>query len=176
MAEIENIHCPICTQPIPSSWQNGLPPALATSVQRGVLQYFSSETRARRVFLITTELTQKHFIIRTILCLVSIPIGEKLHFEVLNHAENKQSNGEVERLRLQIDLGEKGMTWDVGWDGYGWKHCISWRCSLFRSKAGQNSEDLQLCTRAQAGSAQSQSYRSLSRAIRLCPAGGCYAD
>ena len=36
MAEIENIHCPICTQPIPSSWQNGLPPALATSVQRGV--------------------------------------------------------------------------------------------------------------------------------------------
>ena len=35
MAEIENIHCPICTQPIPSSWQNGLPPALATSVQRG---------------------------------------------------------------------------------------------------------------------------------------------
>ena len=35
MAEIENIHCPVCTQPIPSSWQNGLPPALATSVQRG---------------------------------------------------------------------------------------------------------------------------------------------
>ena len=35
MAEIEIIHCPICTQPIPSSWQNGLPPALATSVQRG---------------------------------------------------------------------------------------------------------------------------------------------
>ena len=35
MAEIENIHCPICTQPIPSSWQNALPPALATSVQRG---------------------------------------------------------------------------------------------------------------------------------------------
>ena len=26
----------LCTQPIPSSWQNGLPPALATSVQRGV--------------------------------------------------------------------------------------------------------------------------------------------
>ena len=35
IAEIENIHCPICTQPIPSSWQNALPPALATSVQRG---------------------------------------------------------------------------------------------------------------------------------------------
>ena len=39
MAEIENIHCPICTQPIPSSWQNGLPPALATSVQRGGLTW-----------------------------------------------------------------------------------------------------------------------------------------
>ena len=36
MAEIENIHCPICTQPIPSSWQNGLPPALATDERRGV--------------------------------------------------------------------------------------------------------------------------------------------
>ena len=35
MAEIENIHCPICTQPIPSSWQNGLPPALATNERRG---------------------------------------------------------------------------------------------------------------------------------------------
>ena len=35
MAEIEKIHCPICTQPISSSQQNGLPPALATSVQRG---------------------------------------------------------------------------------------------------------------------------------------------
>ena len=35
MAEIENIHCPICTQPIPSSWQNGLPPALATDERRG---------------------------------------------------------------------------------------------------------------------------------------------
>ena len=34
-AEIENIHCPICTQPIPSSWQNALPPALATVEQRG---------------------------------------------------------------------------------------------------------------------------------------------
>ena len=44
MAEIENIHCPICTQPIPSSWQNGLPPALATSVQRGVHRQFSHET------------------------------------------------------------------------------------------------------------------------------------
>ena len=33
MAEIENIHCPICTQPIPSSWQNALPPALATLEQ-----------------------------------------------------------------------------------------------------------------------------------------------
>ena len=40
MAEIENIHCPICTQPIPSSWQNGLPPALATSVQRGAPNLF----------------------------------------------------------------------------------------------------------------------------------------
>ena len=69
------------------------------------------------------------------------------------HAEDKQSDGEIERHRVQIDLGEKGMTWDMGWDGYGWKHCISWRCSLFRSKAGQNSEDLQLCTRAQTGSA-----------------------
>ena len=39
MAEIENIHCPICTQPIPSSWQNGLPPALATSVQRGAKSF-----------------------------------------------------------------------------------------------------------------------------------------
>ena len=28
---------PAHTQPIPSSWQNGLPPALATSEQRGVL-------------------------------------------------------------------------------------------------------------------------------------------
>ena len=36
MAEIENIHCPICTQPIPSSWQNGLPPALATDERQGV--------------------------------------------------------------------------------------------------------------------------------------------
>ena len=35
MAEIENIHCPICTQPIPSSRQNGLPPALATDERRG---------------------------------------------------------------------------------------------------------------------------------------------
>ena len=35
MAEIENIHCPICTQPIPSSWQNDLPPAFATLEQRG---------------------------------------------------------------------------------------------------------------------------------------------
>ena len=35
MAEIENIHCPICTQPIPSSWQNALPPALATDERRG---------------------------------------------------------------------------------------------------------------------------------------------
>ena len=35
MAEIENIHCPICTQPLPSSWQNALPPALATDEQRG---------------------------------------------------------------------------------------------------------------------------------------------
>ena len=35
MAEIENIHCPICTQPIPRSWQNALPPALATDEQRG---------------------------------------------------------------------------------------------------------------------------------------------
>ena len=30
-----NIHFPICTQPIPSSWQNGLPPALATDERRG---------------------------------------------------------------------------------------------------------------------------------------------
>ena len=37
MAEIENIHCPICTQPIPSSWQNALPPALAIDERRGVL-------------------------------------------------------------------------------------------------------------------------------------------
>ena len=29
MAKIENIHCPICTQPISSSWQNALPPAFA---------------------------------------------------------------------------------------------------------------------------------------------------
>ena len=41
MAEIENIHCPICTQPIPSSWQNGLPPALATSMQRGELYVYN---------------------------------------------------------------------------------------------------------------------------------------
>ena len=40
MAEIENIHCPICTQPIPSSWQNGLPPASATLEQRGVVVCF----------------------------------------------------------------------------------------------------------------------------------------
>ena len=37
MAEIENIHCPICTQPIPRSWQNALPPAFATLEQRGEL-------------------------------------------------------------------------------------------------------------------------------------------
>ena len=44
-AEIENIHCPICTQPIPSSWQNGLPPAFATLEQRGEVQLvFSMET------------------------------------------------------------------------------------------------------------------------------------
>ena len=30
MAEIENIHCPICTQPIPSSWQNALGDQRAT--------------------------------------------------------------------------------------------------------------------------------------------------
>ena len=48
MAEIENIHCPICTQPIPSSWQNGLPPALAKLEQRGVLQNI---TEYYRVFL-----------------------------------------------------------------------------------------------------------------------------
>ena len=40
MAEIENIHCPICTQPIPSSWQNALPPALATLEQRGDLELY----------------------------------------------------------------------------------------------------------------------------------------
>ena len=39
MAEIENIHCPICTQPIPSSWQNALPPALATDERRGEARY-----------------------------------------------------------------------------------------------------------------------------------------
>ena len=39
MAEIENIHCPICTQPIPSSWQNGLPPALATDERRGATTF-----------------------------------------------------------------------------------------------------------------------------------------
>ena len=42
MAEIENIHCPICTQPIPSSWQNGLPPALATDERRGDPFYWPS--------------------------------------------------------------------------------------------------------------------------------------
>ena len=36
MAKIENIHCPICTQPISSSWQNTLPPAFAPLEQRGV--------------------------------------------------------------------------------------------------------------------------------------------
>ena len=49
MAEIENIRCPICTQPIPSSWQNGLPPALATSVQRGVLQVLLGQGAAAEV-------------------------------------------------------------------------------------------------------------------------------
>ena len=39
MAKIENIHCTICTQPISSSWQNALPPALATLEQRGVRRY-----------------------------------------------------------------------------------------------------------------------------------------
>ena len=45
MAEIENIHCPICTQPIPSSWKNVLPPALTTSVQRGD-QVSNSQSKA----------------------------------------------------------------------------------------------------------------------------------
>ena len=43
MAEIENIHCPICTQPIPSSWQNGPPPALATDERRGDVPSESDE-------------------------------------------------------------------------------------------------------------------------------------
>ena len=47
MAEIENIHCPICTQPIPSSWQNGLPPALATDERRGVQENFQIDRRTR---------------------------------------------------------------------------------------------------------------------------------
>ena len=41
-AEIENIHCPICTQPISSSWQNALPPAFAPLEQRGGLWSHSS--------------------------------------------------------------------------------------------------------------------------------------
>ena len=40
MAEIENIHCPICTKPIPSSWQNGLSPALAKLEQRAGQRVF----------------------------------------------------------------------------------------------------------------------------------------
>ena len=43
MAEIENIHCPICTQPILSSWQNALPPALATDERRGVTSNQNTE-------------------------------------------------------------------------------------------------------------------------------------
>ena len=39
MAKIENIHCTICTQPISSSWQNGLPPAFAPLEQRGVYNH-----------------------------------------------------------------------------------------------------------------------------------------
>ena len=42
MAEIENIHCTICTQPISSSWQNALPPALVTVEQRGVQPFLYS--------------------------------------------------------------------------------------------------------------------------------------
>ena len=37
MAEIENIHCTICTQPISSSWPNALPPVFASNEQRSVL-------------------------------------------------------------------------------------------------------------------------------------------
>ena len=45
MAKIENIHCPICTQPISSSWQNGLPPAFAPLEQRGVKAAFQTVNR-----------------------------------------------------------------------------------------------------------------------------------
>ena len=42
MAKIENIHCSICTQPISSSWQNGLPQAFVPLEQRGVKQRSTS--------------------------------------------------------------------------------------------------------------------------------------
>ena len=51
-AEIEKIHCPICTQPISSSWQNGLPPALATSMQRGVPDSFKIPRNQCQIVLI----------------------------------------------------------------------------------------------------------------------------
>ena len=60
MAEIENIHCPICTQPIPSSWQNALPPALATSEQRGAQSYTTTIHVIVWVVFTTTTHTTTH--------------------------------------------------------------------------------------------------------------------
>ena len=55
MAAIENIHSPICTQPIPSSWQNGLHPALATSLQRGDYIYLKYKVATQTIIAGVTE-------------------------------------------------------------------------------------------------------------------------
>ena len=57
MAEIENIHCPICTQPIPSSWQNGLPPAFATLEQRGDIRT-AKKAAVKWIFWLVIALVQ----------------------------------------------------------------------------------------------------------------------
>ena len=72
MAEIENIHCPICTQPIPSSWQNGLPPALATDERRGVtdcclvdlidVTLTCEDTNSKLVYVVTVVDVEDEFV------------------------------------------------------------------------------------------------------------------
>ena len=65
MAEIENIHSPICTQPIPSSWQNGLPPALATDERRGATSLHTD--RFGQMILLIMMVTSVMMVIRLVL-------------------------------------------------------------------------------------------------------------
>ena len=102
MAEIENIHCPIWTQPIPSSWQTGLPPALATSEQRGVLfQFFQSKIIEQPFF---SFLSRKVYRFVAIVVIRGGGEGEKIGFiaKPTTNQPNPTSEDASENLKLLL--------------------------------------------------------------------------